>query len=145
MVECTGCRKDFSISGYTQHVYRTSDASCITAYVEEMDKQAAALQDAGGEEVKPFGWPGDVDDNGNSYGRDDSNEREVSDEEVSAAEFNSHKDGSIAEVNNRSEDDASNAYLNNHEGESDSESDDLEDEEYDSKLNDSYIDIMDAL
>jgi hypothetical protein len=35
-VRCTGCRHNFSISGYTGHVQRTASPSCIAAYQAQL-------------------------------------------------------------------------------------------------------------
>ena len=32
MIHCTGCRCNFSISGYSSHVQRTQSSPCIAAY-----------------------------------------------------------------------------------------------------------------
>lgn len=40
MITCTGCRRHFSVRGFTQHVYSTSREPCILAYRKSLEQQA---------------------------------------------------------------------------------------------------------
>lgn len=46
MVECVGCGQDFSVKGYTYHIYTMSHRPCISAYEDEVRRAVESLQDA---------------------------------------------------------------------------------------------------
>lgn len=56
MLDCAGCGRNFTIPGYTHHIYATSNPSCLTAHQDELKAMEAAFQmaDASEVEVQPF-------------------------------------------------------------------------------------------
>jgi hypothetical protein len=65
MVRCTGCHRNFTVSGYTLHIKRNASDACITAYhaqVNRMNNMDGNVEVFSGDFVadyqeEDFEWP----------------------------------------------------------------------------------------
>jgi hypothetical protein len=49
-MECAGCGREFSIQGYTQHIYTTRNPPCLSAFKEDLKIAQTTLQEEGSDD-----------------------------------------------------------------------------------------------